>query len=112
MSPTEYHDGDADPNDPTDERSVPFDWEGLEHAMGEAELGPIEYERLALAMGRVLRWLVFTNPGERDRQRIIARRVLALAWTTDPGIFDDCPSLKQAAKRAGILRTSPIAPYK
>ncbi len=104
-SPQHYNDGQAEPSDPTDVRSVGFDWEGLEHALGEDELGPVEYQRLAFALGRVLRWLVLpkTNgKGTRQQQRVIALRAIALAWTIDPRMFDDTPSLRSLAKRSGV----------
>ena len=105
MSPQHYNDGEANPQDVTDERSVPFDWETLTHALGEDELGPVEYQRLAFALGRILRWLVVpkTNgKGSRQQQRVIALRAIALAWVVDPRMFDDTPSLRTLAKRSGV----------
>lgn len=105
MSPQHYNDGQADPQDATDERSVSFDWEGLRHAMGEDDLGPVEYQRLAFALGRVLRWIVQPHAGKagsRNILRLIGLRVLMLTWVADPRMFDGSPSLRSLAKRYGF----------
>ncbi|MBN9690698.1 MAG: hypothetical protein J0M24_10705 [Verrucomicrobia bacterium] len=100
-------------SEPTTNRedSEGFDWAELERLMGEDELEPIEYQRLAFALGRILRWVILGNAAGRsagnsgrskDRRHVIADRVLALAWTINPEIFDGRPSLRTLAKRYGV----------
>lgn len=101
-SPQHYNDGQAEPSDPTDVRSVGFDWEGLEHALGEDELGPVEYQRLAFALGRVLRWIAEPHAGKagrRNKLRVIGLRTLCVIWTINPEILEsDALSLREIDK--------------
>lgn len=104
---TRYDDGRAEPNDPSDPRSAPFDWDMLEAAMGEAEVDPIDYQRLGYAIGALIDWLVMPNPGRRgsrDRLKLYGVRLLALAWIVRPDVFDGRPSLRKLAKQHNIDR--------
>jgi len=80
---TQFREEIAAPDDPTDQRSCPFDWEELEQAMGESELGPVEYERLAFAFGQVMRWLVGEASGREDLSQV-GTRVLILCQRISP----------------------------
>lgn len=93
-----------------DERSEPFDWNALDRALGEAELGPIEYERLQFALRRILGWLIGNEntgaAGNAGRKDLIAGRVVGLAWATSPELFDERPSLRNLAAQLKISKSS------
>jgi len=77
-------------------KHVEFDWEGLYQALGEseAELTSGEYEKLGSALITILTWAVKTNS-----LKVVGRRIVALLWVCDPGLFDGTPSAAQLAKK-------------
>jgi hypothetical protein len=104
----QFIDESADPGDPLDTRSVQFDWEELERAMGEAECDPPDYPRMALAIDRILRWIVDTKVGRggnADCLRLYGTRVIGLLWVLNPDAFDGRPSLRELAKSLGAHRS-------
>lgn len=96
--------------DPLDAREQGFDWDALFMAFGEAVDGlePTEVERLSYALHEVLSWLVapyadkkvVRTPDRVDtRLKIIANRVLALAWLVSPGLVAGSPSLTEMSRQ-------------
>lgn len=91
------------------EPSEPFDWEALERALGEDEIGPVEYEQLVFALRKLLRWVTAENHGKAGRkglEKLIAARLIGLCWALDPDLFEGRPSLRQLARRYRLDRCS------
>lgn len=61
--------------------------------------GSRDYAALAEALNTVLQWLLKVNLKAREAHALIGRRVIALAWTLNPALFDRTPSLTQLARR-------------
>ena len=86
-----------------------FDWAALERAMGEDELGPVEYEQLVFALRRILQWVTAENLGKAGRkglEKLIAARLVGLCWAIDPELFEERPSLRELGLRYKIDRCS------
>ncbi len=99
-----YDDAVAGPPDPLDGRTNDFDWETLWQSLGEAELDPIDYQRLSFALDRILRWIVVPHvrgAGKANASAAIGRRAIGLCWALNPELFEDSPSLRKLAKRMG-----------
>jgi hypothetical protein len=93
----------------TKEPAAAFDWDELDRLLGEDELEPIEYERLAFALGRILRWLTGSRCGEagsKKLDKVILTRLLALCWATNPELFEGRPSLRALARTHRINKSS------
>jgi len=87
------------------EQHSDFDWEGLEHRMGEVVyLSHADRTKLAYVLRRFLQWSIDVpaNLGPRHSLRLIGRRAVALAWVIEPRLFEDAPSGRQLAKRFRI----------
>ena len=99
----------SSPYDPLQEQSGTFDWDSVYAGLGEAGSRD-DAERLALALRRLLQWMLqvdynlTASPLMPDT--LIGRRVVALAWVTNPDLFPDSPSLRQLSRQLGI--TAPI----
>lgn len=103
----EFHESYSGPLDPLDGRVGEFDWEAIEHALGEQcpDLTERDYAAMGIALRRVLQWMVTVGRCEPKKMaEIIGRRTLALAWVMDPSIIEGSPSLSSLAKRIGTSK--------
>ncbi|PYJ63534.1 MAG: hypothetical protein DME24_01105 [Verrucomicrobia bacterium] len=85
------------------------------HSAATDILGPLsaeplseaEREQFIIALKAVLN---FAGPkrfsGGQDHFRAMGRRLLALAWTVDPSLIEESPSLAQIAKAIGCTRAT------
>ena len=87
-----------------------FDWEGLFASIGEGDamLEPEDFERMAVALRAVFRFVIGEDMDGRGATlgKNAVRRLLVLLWVTDPGYFADKPSLTALAKRMGVHKVS------
>lgn len=98
--------------DPSRETVRDFDWKALEEAMGESELdlSEADYAKLAVAMNRIVAWVidgaVNRVPGQKQPDlRSIVRKFLALAWLINPALLGDAKSLAMISQRMGMSRS-------
>jgi len=80
-----------------------FDWKSLYSSLGElSEPDSTERERMAVALNAVLTWVLNIDFDKSHRpQQLIGRRVIALAWATNPALFGGI-SLSELSRRLGI----------
>ena len=102
----EFHEDFQNPHaDPLESVQSDFDWETVCQHLGE-ELVEYDRERLALALRRIFQWVlkidynIGLSPLTPDT--LIGRRLVALAWVTNPDLFADGPSLRQLGRRIGV----------
>jgi hypothetical protein len=84
--------------------AVEFDWQQVSTLLDEAEPNEVErdYDALAIALKRILLWLIKGDLRQPHCELVIARRVIALAWSIDPAYFKATPSLSQVARHLGM----------
>ena len=101
---TDFHeDFHSERTDVLDGQIGEFDWESLYHSLGEtqAEVAPHDYAAMGHAVRVLLQWILKVSPAKPCSERAIARRVIGLAWTIDPGLIEGSPSLSHIAKELG-----------
>jgi hypothetical protein len=59
-------------------------------------------EQVATALAGMLRFCLNTDLTNKKAEQIIGRRLVALAWVVNPGLFDGSPSLIKLSKRMGM----------
>jgi hypothetical protein len=95
---------DADPLDA--HANTPFNWSKLYQELGEEldgyELEPEQMEKLAYAFKQIFQWIVDFKIESPAAEKMIARRVISVAWTLAPDMFDGSPSLTKLAAKLGI----------
>lgn len=95
-----------DPLSPT-HQDFPFD--DVARALGE----DVDLERddvremVANAIAGIMRFCLNTDITNKRAEQIIGRRLIALAWVLNPGLFEGSPSLIKLSKRMGMK--SPFA---
>ena len=103
----EYHESHPPPNAaPIDVRTVEFDWAAVFIELGEPDDEPEQFDALAFVLQRLLSWFADVDLARPGAEVFIARRVIALAWTVNPSLFTDSPSLASLARRLRINRVS------
>jgi hypothetical protein len=102
----EFHEDFQNPHaDALESTQADFDWDAISEHLGE-ELSKNDGERLAFALRRIFQWLlkidynIELSPLTPDT--LIGRRLVALAWVTNPDLFPDGPSLRQLGRRIGV----------
>jgi hypothetical protein len=76
------------------------DWDAISQRVdGEQFDAPSHGASVADALREVLLWTVSVNLKSRSAHLHIARRVIAVAWVTNPELFEGAPSLRQLCKR-------------
>ena len=105
MKPEFKEDTVSEQADPVEARVIDFDWNTLYERLGEQAPQP-DHQKLALALRRILQWAVrvdydlVLSPITPDVA--VGRRMIALAWVTNPALFPDSPSLRQLSRRLGL----------
>jgi hypothetical protein len=86
-------------NDSLDGRHQDFDWEGLYELLGETqrELSLIDYDMQAIALKRILAWVLAGNTNS-----MVGRRAKALAWVLNPAMFQGSPSMSALARSMDV----------
>jgi hypothetical protein len=99
---TRLHHNDECDYDDTPGAHADFEWEQLYRAMGEAseEFSATDYERLCIALRALLHWFLKGQLNGSRSAEVVGRRVIALAWATDPALFDGM-SLTKISKLIG-----------
>lgn len=103
----EFFEDYANPHaEPTEPHSADFDWDELEKRLGEHE-EPAErqYADLSRALKEILDWILDIDLGKDNADKIIGRRVIALAWVIDPSRFGGA-SVRKLSARLGF--TAPV----
>lgn len=67
-----------------------------------AELPAGEFEALGFALGEIFRWCCAVKLDDLKAQERIGRRLIAIAWATNPALLEDQPSLTALARKFGI----------
>lgn len=108
MRPQFHEDYLSPEQDTLDGKSAEFDWDALYKLFGESqqELSAHDYDSLSFALKRILEWVLSIDLERPGFESIMARRVLALAWTMNPAYFEDSPSLSRIAERIGTHKAS------
>lgn len=81
--------------------SYEFDWKGLATSLGEQDSDEDQHNRLkelSQALGVVIDWLANVDLDKPNAERLIARRVIAFIWVTDPKRFESLSLRRIAAK--------------
>ena len=106
----EFHEDYLNPNsNPLETSAADFDWETVCEHLGEG-LAQEDREKLAMGLRRIFQWVlnveysIKISPLTPDT--LIGRRLIALAWVTNPDLFPDGPSLHRLSRRLGV--TAPI----
>ena len=101
----------SDKADPLDSQTCEFDFDSVCESLGEATEGFTQTDREE--MGRALRLLIqwtisaaFTSTGKEraEPEKIVGRRLIALAWVLSPDYFENSPSLSKLAERLGYTK--------
>ena len=76
--------------------------------LGEAEqeVEERDYDKLTFAIQRLLEFMLADDLRHPKAERNIARRVVALAWTLNPGYFEGSPSLTEVAHMMGLNKVT------
>jgi hypothetical protein len=100
--PTSYKD------DWVNERMCDFNWQAVLHDL-ESPTKSDGIPRMAIALSRLLDWLLTANLTRKNALRTIGLRTVALAWVIDPKRFEGA-SLHTLAKKFGF--TAPVLSVK
>lgn len=108
MKPEFFEDYVSKDADTIDAQLIDFDWDDLAARLGETkeELPGRDYESLLVAFRRLFDWLLATDLQRPGCERFIGRRVIALAWAMNPGIFEGSPSLTKLAEQIGVHKAT------
>jgi hypothetical protein len=105
----DYHNPDADP---CDAQHANFDWPLLYEKLGESSLdidAERDYKALGQAVASLLRYFIGDELGKQRKagtaEKAIGRKVIALAWVTNPALLAESPSLAQVARRISIHKS-------
>lgn len=88
--------------DPIDARDQEFEWQELLERLSEDALNPHQTDQTLAETVRHLLAILVPNRRKQIQTRSIGMRVLALAWVLNPAYFEDTPSLRELAARAGV----------
>lgn len=97
----EFHeDFVSEHQDALDGQTADFDWNELYRALneGQAEISEHDYAAMGHAVRVLLQWVLKVSPSKPCSERMIARRLIGLAWTIDPGLIEGSPSVSQIAR--------------
>lgn len=97
--------------DVLDGRMIEFDWSAVFAGLGEAEDVAAGRDIAAQAVRRIILWLVAEHRHMRNDARkrfdaVVGRRVIALAWSLDPSLLAESPTLARLARRLGCERAT------
>lgn len=84
------------------EAAADFPWDEIHHRVDGEPVRDVEPDQAATALREIMAWAVSVDLKSRHAQVSIARRVIAIAWVTNPELFEGAPSLTQLAKRLRI----------
>jgi hypothetical protein len=102
-------DHNTDKAEPTAKACEQFDFDSVERAFGEeSKLDHDQRAQLALALAFIFKWALNVNLMKRDALKMIGKRTLAMAWVTDPSLFNH-DSLRSIAKQLGCTAAN-LAP--
>jgi hypothetical protein len=104
-----FHDDYRNPQqDPLNNQTTDFDWDRLYELLGEAEqeVEERDYDKLTFAIRRLLEFMLADDLRHPKAERNIVRRVVALAWTLNPGYFEGSPSLTEVAHMMGLNKVT------
>ena len=104
MKPQFHEDYTNDQLDPLYESTVDFDLAEVERRLGESNDSEPDYDALAKAVHCLLKWVSAVEFGKPNAEAMIGRRFLALAWVTNPALFEGSPSAAKLAECLGIKR--------
>lgn len=100
----EFHEDFANPNvDPLAAKCAEFDWESVFDALGEdtAEVEPSDYRAMSHAMRAIFAWILKSDENESVSEKVISRRLLALAMKIDPRL------IAESSKFAALFNDKP-----
>ena len=94
----------SDSADELDRRTIDFDWPEVERVLDgvRQNLSDSEFERLGTALAELFHWVIGDPKTPKGCERIIARRLIGLAWCLRPDFFEGSPSLSTIASRLGV----------
>jgi hypothetical protein len=104
MKPEFHEDYSTDKLDPLYETTVDFDLAEVERRLGEASDTVPDYAELAKVVHRLLKWVAAIDLGKPNAEAVVGRRFLAMAWVTNPELFEGSPSASKLAESLGIKR--------
>jgi AraC-like DNA-binding protein len=100
---SDFHEAvQPDAIDPVDGTFADFDWTDLWQRLGEEETDTATDHEIADALMRMLRLLLEGCGGELINPRTAGLRLIAIAWTLNPGLFTGGPSLRTLARRCNV----------
>lgn len=102
----EFHEDFKNPHvDALEAVQADFDWDTVARELGE-EIDQQGKEKLAMALRRIFQWVLEINynieASPLTPDTLVGRRVIALAWVTNPDLFSGGPSLRQLSRHFGI----------
>jgi hypothetical protein len=104
MKPEFHEDYSTDNLDPLYDNTVDFDLAEVERRLGESLDAEPDYEELAKVIHRLLKWVIAVDIGKPNAEVMVGRRFLAMAWVTNPDLFEGSPSASKLAECLGIKR--------
>lgn len=104
MKPEFHEDYSSNELDPLYESTVDFDLAEVERRLGEtSDTGP-DYDALGKIVQRLFKWVTAVEMGKPNAEALVGRRFLAMAWVTNPNLFEGSPSASKLAECLGITR--------
>ena len=104
MKPQFHEDYSTDKIDPLYDHTVDFDLAEVERRLGEAPDEGLDYHELGKVIQRLFQWVSAVELGKPNVEAMVGRRFLAMAWVTNPGLFQGSPSASKLAQSLGIKR--------
>jgi hypothetical protein len=91
-------------SDPLSATHAGFDWESVYKTLDEEPDWQDDdlYEKLAQALRRVFEFCLDVDLTRKQATEQIGRRLLALAWVTNPALIPGSPSLIELSNRIGL----------
>ena len=104
MKPQFHEDYSSKELDPLYETAVDFDLAEVERRLGEASDTRPDYDALGKIVQRLFKWVTAIELGKPNAEIMVGRRFLAMAWVTNPNLFEGSPSASKLAECLGITR--------
>lgn len=105
MQTPEFHeDYISEKINPLYDSTIDFDMAEVERRLGEAGDNEPDYDELAKVVQRLLKWVTAVELGKPNAEATVGRRFLAMAWVTNPALFEGSPSAAKLAECLGIKR--------